>query len=165
MGLISTGNRKTEIFLDNGHRVGYTDYMNVKQAIAEFDAEIAQAEAALAAQRVRLETLRTMRARLANGSAQVSHGRSDDAVRGGLGPSKAVTQHLRNNPGHDVEAVIAALSGRIRSKSADQARLIRNTVANMLRNEMLWKNEQGELFVSESGPTGLPVGPVGVRVG
>lgn len=119
----------------------------MKQAIAEFDAEIQKTEADMVSLRVRLETLRQMRAKLVSDSGQATSREPDDR----LGPSKAIKRFLSEAPGQDVEAVVAALDGKVKSKAANKARLIRNTVTNLLKDKIIHKDGMGRLFPSRNG--------------
>ncbi len=119
--------------------------MNKKQIIAQYDADMRKAEREIEALRIRLDTLREYRAKLArpDGNGVVSAAsHSGEALPG---PGKAIRRLLADRPGLDQEAIVGQLKGKIKTASKNEERLIRNTVLNMLRDSTLRKDENGGL--------------------
>ncbi len=123
--------------------------VNQKQQQAHLDGEIRKIERELEALRIRLDTLREMRGVFytSRKSSAVNEENAVESPNGLLGPGKAIRGLLSDRPGMDQEAIIKELKGKIRTKSANQDRLIRNTVLNMVRDGLLRKDENGGFFL------------------
>lgn len=122
--------------------------MTNKQLLEQIDADILKAGQEIQNLRVRLATLKEFRGKIAG----VGHrkGRDADSDSGNRlpGAGVALRKLISENPGIDSEAVIESLRGNIKTKAANQERLIRNTIANMIREGLMNKNEDGGLYLA-----------------
>lgn len=119
--------------------------MNKKQLVVQIDADMRKTEREIEALRVRLDTLREYRNKLVRPSTGQATATSANGI---LGPGKAIRGLLADRPGLDQEAVVKELKGKIKTKSKNEERLIRNTILNMVRDDLIRKDEDGGLSLN-----------------
>ena len=128
--------------------MGYTLDVNKKQMLAQIDSDMRKAEREIEVLRVRLDTLRELRGKLASDRSAPPAPDQLASSNALLGPGKAIRGLLADRPGMDQEAIINELRGKIKTKSANQDRLLRNTILNLVRDKLLRKDENGGLFLT-----------------
>ncbi len=137
-----------EIFVARYLSVAYTRSMTNKELLAQIDSDILKAEQDIQSLRVRLATLKEYRSKITGERRQRSNavGVADNGLPG---PGKAIRELMSEQPGLDSEALIQALKGNIKTKAANQERLLRNTIRNMMRDGVLKKDESGGLRIED----------------
>ena len=119
--------------------------MTNKEMLGQINADILKTEQDVQSLRVRLATLKELRAKFTGAGRHKGRGVDSNSNNSLPGPGVAIRNLVLQGPGIDTEAVIQALRGKIKTKAVNQERLIRNTVANMIRDRLLTKNEDGGL--------------------
>lgn len=129
--------------------------MKISTVLDVLDRQIQEAERELERCQIRLETLRDSRKLIVgtNGHHRQSHEANRSLPRGTdamLGPGEAVRLLLASKPGIDLVGIVDQLRDSVRTKSANKERLLRNTVANMVRDGKIERDERGGLMLQKT---------------